>query len=178
VTPETETEILQLLLDRVVETDSPLGNGPVLVACATTELAPTGGVPLEHDELWAGQVSRNRTVSELHVKLPKPWVMVDAPALFTEQGPDWRRVKDAFPSAEAVVRFARPGFSADGTHAVVQTEVLLRSGERAWHVYWFDRTDAGWSKVDRKTARAPLGFSFPYDSRWELSRGSRASEGR
>ncbi|MFA6956308.1 MAG: hypothetical protein WC538_10590 [Thermoanaerobaculia bacterium] len=178
VTSETETEILQLLLERVVETDAPLGDGPVLVACATTELVPTGGAPLEHNELWADQVDRNRTVSELRVTLPKRWVMVDVPSLVTEKGADWHRIQDAYPSTEAVVRFARPGFSADGLHAVAQTEVLLPGGERAWHVYWFDRTDEGWSKVDRRTARAPFGFSFPYDPRWELSQGMRADRGR
>lgn len=147
----------------------------MLVACSTGEIAPTGGEPLERDELWQDQLERNATAVVLAAKLPPNWQTFDESEFRSHEGLDWTRIITAHPGTKAVVRVSRPGLSPDGGHAVVQAEVLLPDGMRGWHVYWLDQSRAGWAKVDHRTAWAPIGYSFPQDGRWELASRARAN---
>jgi hypothetical protein len=175
VGPETEQQLLQLALDRVVDKNPELTGRLVLVSCSSTEISPTGGVPLLRDEAWADQEDRNRSEVETHLSLPASWRETELRALDSGSVLDWERIQAAHSSVAAVVRLARPGFSPDRQHSVVQAEVLLPNNQRGWFVLWFECKEGVWSQVSHKTAWAPVGHSFPYDPRWELSQASRAN---
>ncbi|MCM2315933.1 MAG: hypothetical protein NDJ92_12385 [Thermoanaerobaculia bacterium] len=169
VTHEDEGQLLQIALERLIERNQDLANQVVLVSCSTTEIAPTGGVPLQRDAIWADQEDRSRSQADVRLSLPSSWQKVDLSRLDSASTLDWRRIEREHPSTVAVVRFARPGFSMDGRRSLIQTEVLLPNGQRGWFVFWLERTTDGWSQVNHKSAWAPVGYSFPYDGRWEIS---------
>lgn len=175
VGPEVEERLLQLTVERLEDKNPDLAGRIVLVSCTSTEISPTGGVPLLRDEMWADQEDRNRSEVETHLSLPESWRKTDLRALNSGSALDWERIQEANPSVAAVVRLARPGFSADGQRSVAQAEVLLPNGQRGWFVVWFECKEGVWSSVDHRTAWAPVGHSFPYDPRWELSQASRAN---
>lgn len=172
VTNEVEGQVLQIALDRLIERNQDLANQVVLVSCSTAEIVPTGGVPLERDAIWADQGNRTRSEAEVQLSLPSGWKTVDLRRLSSASAPDWRRIEGEHPSTAGVVIFARPGFSTDGLRSLIQTEVLLPDGQRGWFVFRLERTTGGWSQVDQKSAWAPVGFSFPYDARWEIAQAS------
>jgi len=73
VLPASEQQLMQSALNLVIEKNDALEDGLVLVACSTGEIAPTGGVPLERDELWQDQLERNATAVVLAAKRPPNW---------------------------------------------------------------------------------------------------------